>query len=39
MIKKKIVNLYEARYCVGDPRTHFLYDIVYQEQHKNRDQK
>ena len=25
------------RYCVGNPFTHFLYDIVYQQQYKSRD--
>ena len=24
-------------YCIVDPSTRFLYDIVYQQQHKNRD--
>ena len=35
-IKKK-VNLCEDIVLVG--HTHFLYDIVFQQQHKNRDQK
>ena len=35
--KKALVNLYKD--CVGDLRTRFLYDIVYQQQHKNRDPK
>ena len=30
--KKTFLNLY-----FGDPCTHFLYDIVYQQQHKSRD--
>ena len=25
------------RYCIGEPCTHFLYGIVYQQKHKSRD--
>ena len=36
--KRTLVNLYKDNALVnGDPSTHFLYNIVYQQQHRNRD--
>ena len=34
--KRTVVNLYKD-IVFGDPSTHFLYDIVYQQQQKRRD--
>jgi len=33
--KRALVNLHKE-YCIGDPSTHFLYGIDYQQQHKSR---
>ena len=35
--KRALVNLYKDIYSIGDPCTHFLYGIVYQQQNKGRD--
>ena len=35
--KRALVYLYKDIVCIGDLCTHFLYDIVYQQQNKNRD--
>ena len=33
--KRALVTIYKD--CIGDQCTHFLYGIVYQQQHKSRD--
>ena len=35
--KNSLLKTIYCVYCVGDPCMHFLYDIVYQQQHNSRD--
>ena len=35
--KRTFVKLYEDNVCIGDPSTHFVYDIDYQQHHNSRD--